>query len=90
MAPHHPLRDAAAERLKAAGRPRHSRKSRLRKKFHKQWLERNRAVVMTTLFVMPAMGPPKFRCEGCGRIDGFYQTMGRSMLTVEPLEDCRP
>ena len=85
MVPHHPARDEASARLKAVGQPRYSRRSRLRKKFHRLWLEKNQTVIMGSLLVMPIMGPPKFRCTGCGRVDGHYQTLGRSMLTVEPL-----
>ena len=71
-------------------RPRYQRKKRIRKKWKARWEKENRARVHVGVMV-GLMQRPSFRCETCGRRDGFYSAMGRNMIMVEPLpERARP
>jgi len=71
-------------------RPRHQRKKRIRKKWKARWEKENRVRIQASV-MMGLMQRPSFRCEKCGRKEGFYSAAGRNMILVEPLpEHARP
>jgi len=69
----------------AAGYPRYSKKSRLRKKFAKKHQEKYRACLLQALIIEGIRRPRGFICETCGRYNGFYQTMATNMFKIKPL-----
>jgi hypothetical protein len=64
--------------------PPHHRKKRIRKKWRKRW-ERTEAVVRGVSARVGLMVHPSYRCEKCGRREGFYSAMGRNLIQIEPL-----
>lgn len=67
-------------------RPRHHRKKRIRKKWRKKW-ERENAARVHVGVMMGLMQRPTFRCEKCGKRDGFYSAAARNLIKVEPLPE---
>ena len=67
-------------------RPRHHRKKRIRKKWKARWEKENRARVHVGV-MMGLMQRPSYRCETCGKRDGFYSAAGRNMILVERLPE---
>jgi len=71
-------------------RPRYQRKKRIRKKWKARWEKENRVRIQASV-MMGFMQRPSYRCETCGRRDGFYSAAARNIFTVEPLpERARP
>ena len=70
--------------------PRHHRKKRIRKKWKKAWQKANAPRVHVGV-MLGLMQRPTFRCETCGRHNGFYSAAARNMIQVQPLpERARP
>ena len=65
-------------------RPRHHRKRRIRKKWRLRW-ERENAHRVHAGVMIGLMQMPSYRCEKCGKRDGFYSAAARNIFTVEPL-----
>jgi hypothetical protein len=67
-------------------RPRHHRKKRIRKKWKARWERENISRTQISVLV-GLMQPPTYRCEKCGKRDGFYSAVGRNLIKVEPLPE---
>ena len=65
--------------------PRYSRKKRLRKKFIKKWRIENIGDI--TLLMMNGMRPHGFKCGKCQRREGFYDSIARNIIKLEPLPE---
>jgi len=62
------------------------RKKRIRKKLAKRWVEETRHLRMLSAMVS-MMGHPKYKCVECGRVESIYGSLGRNLITVEPLPE---
>ena len=66
--------------------PPHHRKKRIRKKWRKRW-ERENPILRGVCAMAGLMQRPWYRCEKCGKRDGFYSAVGRNFIKIEPLPD---
>lgn len=64
--------------------PRYHKKRRFREKFKKQWKKDNAAIALG-LSLLSCLTPPMFKCDKCGKTEGFYQHLGKNLFSVEPL-----
>lgn len=77
------LRETRSVAVLGSG-PRPHRTKRIRKKWRKQWARQN-ASMIAVAGMMAIMQPPRYRCEGCGRVEGMYRAVGRNLIQVEQL-----
>lgn len=75
------------ERMKALGNPRYSKKTRLKKKFLKQWEEK----VWAAKFAISAAAiiiRPGYTCNKCGKVETFYSALSQNIIKIEPEPPC--
>jgi len=80
------MKEAYLKRWNSTKQPRHSKNRRIAKKHHKAWLEKNQTLLRDGM-VIGATGPGRFECAECGQTEGFYQALGRTLVTVEEMQD---
>jgi hypothetical protein len=77
---------SVVDRLNANADRKHipwSRNRRIRKKQEKA--HRHSAQFIAAMAVKPLFSRPPWKCDVCGKTEGHYAALGRSLIQIEPL-----